>query len=158
VIVELAVRPRDLTGTILEESYMDQKLAIVLNEGLVAWQALNVAGHLALAIGRRADPDVMGRHPLVDGSGVQHMGICKYPVITLRAATEDIRRIVRAARCHGGLLFADFPREMLDTYTDHDLAAALAATSEPTLEYLGVAILGSTGEVKRLTGAAALWK
>jgi hypothetical protein len=145
--------PRDL-----EEPTMEMKLALILEEGLLGWQAVNVAGHLALAIGRRANPEIMGEHPLVDGSGIEHMGICKYPVIALRTSQRDLRRIAHAAKSGSGFLVADYPREMLDTYTDAELVSAIRAKAEPSLEYLGVAVLGATGDVKRLTSGIALWK
>jgi hypothetical protein len=137
---------------------MQMKLAIILRDGLPGWQALNVTGHLALAIGRRADPQIMGRHPLVDGSGVAHMGICRFPVVTLKAQKEDIRRLVHAAKNHNGLLVADCPREMLDTYEDSELVAAMAAKAEHEMEYLGVAVFGPTSELKRMTSGLPLWK
>ena len=137
---------------------MEMKMALVLEETLLGWQAINVAGHLALAIGRRADAQIMGEHPLVDASGIEHMGICRYPVIALKASQNDLRRIVHAAKSRSSLLVADYPREMLETYTDGELVNAIRARPEASFEYLGVAVLGATGEVKRLTSGISLWK
>ena len=137
---------------------MEMKLALALADGLLGWQAINVAGHLALAIGRRADAQIMGQHPLVDATGIEHMGICKYPVIALRANQRDLRRIVNTAKSRGGVLVADYPREMLDTYTDEELVGAIRAQPESSLEYLGVALLGTTNELKRITSGLPLWK
>ena len=142
----------------VEEMLMEMKLALVLGEGLLGWQAINVAGHLALAIGRRADTQIMGQHPLVDATGVEHMGICRYPVIALRSSQLDLRRIVNAAKSRGVFLVADYPREMLDTYTDDELVSAIRAKPESSMEYLGVAVLGVTSDVKRLTSGLPLWK
>jgi hypothetical protein len=137
---------------------MDMKLALIFGEDLLGWQAINVAGHLALAIGRRADAEIMGQHPLVDATGIEHMGICRYPVIALRTNQGDLRRVVHAAKSWGVFLVADYPREMLDTYTDGELVSAIRAKSECSFEYLGVAVLGATSDVKRLTSGLPLWK
>ena len=42
---------------------------------------------------------------------------------------------------------------MLDTDTDSELIAAMAAKAEASFEYLGLAILGPVRDVKSLTGA-----
>jgi hypothetical protein len=47
---------------------------------------------------------------------------------------------------------------MLDTYTDDELASAIRAKPEYSMEYLGVAVLGATSDVKRLTSGLPLWK
>ena len=137
---------------------MEMKLAIILDDGLLGWQALNVTGHLALAIGRRAGDQIMGKHPLVDASGTEHMGICRYPVVALKVSQRDMRRIVHAAKSRRDFLVADFPREMLTTYEDQELVTAISAAPETRLEYLGVAVLGPTSDVKRLTSGIPLWK
>ena len=137
---------------------MKKRIAIVLNDRLATWQAINVTGHLALALGNRAAPEIMGQHPLVDASGIPHMGISRYPIIALRATAEQIRGVTHAARSRAELLTADYPWEMLDTDTDSELIAAMAAKAEASFEYLGLAILGPVRDVKSLTGALPLWK
>ena len=137
---------------------MEKRIVIVLNDSLNTWQAINVAGHLALALGNRVAPEIMGQHPLVDASGISHMGIARYPIIALRATADEIRGLTRAARTLKDVLMADYPREMLETEADSELVAAIAAKEEPSLEYLGMAILGTTKAVKGLTGGLRLWK
>lgn len=136
---------------------MEKKIAIVLWSGLEGWQLINVASHLCVAIGRYGGADIMGKNPLMDASGVAHMGICRYPIVALRAARpSQVREVLERARKFEGILTADYPRQMLSTYYDGELVAALAKETETTLEYLGVALLGSTDSLKRLTGSLPL--
>jgi len=134
------------------------KVSLLLLDSLEKWQAINVASHLCLALGRYAGPDIMGKHPLVDKSGQCHMGICKYPIVALRGTQSDLRSTLLDARQIDGLLVADYPREMLETGPDEELVSALAARQEKELEYLGIAILGSTSAVRTLTSQLRLWR
>ncbi len=101
----------------------------------------------------------MGKHPVVDKSGGSHMGICKYPIVVLKGNGQDaMRRVLAEARRAVGLTVADFPREMLDTYTDEEMVAAVAQRAESELECLAIAILGPVDELKRLTKDLKLWR
>lgn len=137
---------------------MKKKISFILLAGLRSWQAVNVVGHLAISIGRYADQDIMGKNPILDADGLAHMGIAKFPVVALKAANQtEVRAVLEAARRTDRLLVADYPRQMLDTYSDEDLCAAMASAPESQLEYLGLAILGSAEAVRRLTGHLKLW-
>lgn len=139
-------------------AYHDRKTVIVLSSAIAPAVALNVAGHLALAIGHRMSPDLMGRAELLDGSGISHMGISKYPVIITRVKTSTVRKAVTQARATSGLLVADYPRQMFVTGHDDELAVAISAAKEESIEYLGVAIHGPTATVDGITGKYSLWK
>ena len=65
---------------------------------------------------------------------------------------------IAQAKADPSLLVAEYPREMLDTRTDDDLAAALAVRPTDELEYLGAVIYGDTDAVNAVTGRFQLWK
>jgi hypothetical protein len=137
---------------------MEKKIAIVLIDGLLNWQAMNAACHLCLSIGHYSENQIMGKHPVLDKTGVAHMGISKYPIVVLKAKNqESIQKLLHEVRQNSGLIFADFPREMLETYTDEQMVGAIAQLPESEIEYLGVAILGPADDLKRLTSKINLW-
>ena len=64
----------------MDYNYQEKKIVLVLNSKLEMGVALNVAGHLSVALGYHAT-DHMGRDQLVDASGDMHLGISRYPII-----------------------------------------------------------------------------
>ena len=71
------------------------------------------------------------------------------PTIIHLPIFESMRRALSAAHHGAGLTVADFPREMLETYTNEQMFAAMAQHAESELEYLAIAILGPADELKR---------
>lgn len=137
--------------------YRSRKTIIAVASELTPGSAGNVIGHLALAVGHRVDSTEMGRHPLLDGSGIEHTGISRYPVIVVTAKANRLRRLVTEARETRGVFIADYPEQMLSTGHDDDLATALASSPESELRYLGVALHGPTEILQPLTGKFSLW-
>ncbi|MFD0890341.1 DUF2000 domain-containing protein [Streptosporangium algeriense] len=138
--------------------YQGRKVVAVLASDLGAGTAMNVMGHLSVSLGAYADGALMGRHPLLDGSGVEHTGIARYPIIVTKVKRSRLRRLIDDARGTPGLLLCDYPEEMLATGHDDELADALAGRSEESLSYLGAVLYGESSEVDRLTGKFTLWR
>jgi hypothetical protein len=138
--------------------YSAHKIVAVLSSDLEPHEALNVVGHLAVALAANAGPDLMGRRLLADGSGVEHLGIARYGFILKRAKPSHVRRVVREARADPRLLLADYPRQMLETKHDDELAEALAHCPEDRIDYLGALIYGPTDAVDAITRSYSLWK
>jgi hypothetical protein len=139
-------------------SYRDRKTVIVLSSAITPAISLNVVGHLCIAIGHRMAVETMGKSPLVDKSGIPHLGISKYPVIITKVKTSTVRKALVQARSLSGLLVADYPKQMLDTGHDSELEVAIASTLEDSIEYFGVAIHGPTPVVDSITGKYTLWR
>lgn len=137
--------------------YRLKKTVIVLASTLAPGVAANVIGHLALALGHAFDPNDMGKNPLVDGAGVEHRGISKYPVIITKVKPGKLRAMLEQARLEPGLLIVDYPEEMLHTGHDDELEKALLGRPEPELVYLGVAMHGDYPTIDHLTGRFTLW-
>jgi hypothetical protein len=130
------------------------KCVMVLHDELGTGLAANIAGVLALTIGRRIDsivgPDV------TDGSGALHAGITTQPIPILKAPQADVRRLRLAAGDAEDLLVVDFTDAARTTlnYEEYTKKIGTAATDE--LEYFGVAIYGPRKRVQSLTGSLPL--
>jgi hypothetical protein len=136
--------------------YRDRKIVCVVSDRLEMWQALNVVGHLAISLGARKDDYLMGRVSVTDASGITHPGIARYGLVIKQGNSQTIRQALTDARENHHLLTLDFPREMLDTAHDDELAAALAQKPEQAIEYLGALFYGQTATVNAVTSKLAL--
>lgn len=137
--------------------YRAKKTVIAIAAELTPGVAGNVIGHLALAVGHRVAAADMGKHPLVDATGVEHAGISRYPVIVVTVKSARLRKLLAEAREVNGLLIADYPEQMLSTGHDDELSTAIASAPEESLRYLGVALHGDAEQLKPLTGKFSLW-
>ena len=141
----------------MDYDYRAKKTVIAIAAELAPGVAGNVIGHLALAVGHRIAAGDMGKHPLVDAAGVEHTGISRYPVIVVTVKSARLRKLLAEAREVDDLLLADYPEQMLSTGHDDELATAIAACSEGSFRYLGVALHGDAELLKPLTGKFSLW-
>ena len=137
--------------------YREKKTVIAVASELAIGTAANVIGHLALSVGNRIDPQDMGCSPIVDATGIRHMGISKYPVIVVTVKTSRLKKLIAEARTVPTLFIADFPEQMLDTAHDDELVKSLGEISEVDIRYVGIALHGSTAELQNLTGKFTLW-
>jgi hypothetical protein len=139
-------------------NYREFKTNILLSSGVESGVALNIVGHLGIALGARIPQHSFGRERLVDGSGIPHMGISKYPVIILKARPSKVRTALEQARTYPELIVADYPEQMLLTGHDDELAQALVEKDEVDLKYLGVAAYGLAEVMTEVFGRFSLWK
>lgn len=139
-------------------NYKEKKVTVVLASNLEAGVALNVLGHLTLAIGKYSEPEIMGRPKLVDKSGIEHLGISKYPVIVTKVKPGRLRRAIQEAREKQDILVADYPKEMLTTGHDDELAEAISAIPEDEMEYLGAVFYGDATQIDEVAGRFMLWR
>lgn len=137
--------------------YREKKIVAVLNAKLDFGVALNVLGHLSVSIGYNAE-DHMGRPVLFDGSGIEHLGISRYPFIITKSNASKIRKAIEAARDVEGILVADYPQQMLDTGHDDELAESLKNTAESDLSYLGAVFYGKSDAIDLITKKFSLYK
>lgn len=133
-------------------NYEDKKIVGIIATNVDAATALNVIGHLAVAIGKYSESEIMGRPILKDKTGVEHLGISRFPLIVTKVKSGKLRTAIEKAKQNPHLLVADYPKEMLETRTDDELAESLLKKEESNLEYLGAIIYGPTEEVNEITG------
>lgn len=137
--------------------YREKKFVAVLRSDLEMGVALNVVGHLAVSISNHIS-NHMGQSPLVDNSGIKHLGIAKYPFIITKAKQGKIRAAIEKAREDDRITFADYPRQMLETGHDEELVESLHKVNESELEYLGAVFYGPTDAINEITGKFSLYK
>jgi hypothetical protein len=138
--------------------YSEMKIVIILDKQLESWIALNVVGHLSVALGALSESELMGRHELLDASGVTHRGISKYPLVVLSARKDKLLEVVTVARSLPELFVGDYPKEMLVTGHDDELCQAISLKSFDQLEYLGVLLFGPTEVISKITSKFSVWK
>ncbi len=120
--------------------------------------ALNVVGHLGIALGSALDEnDVMGRTTHIDASGISHPGISRYSLVVKTARPAKLHEAIVKARNADGIFVFDYPKAMLETGHDDDLAAAIESSSEEQLDYLGALLFGPTPVLDEICGRYMLW-
>lgn len=139
-------------------NYEDKKIVGIIATNVEASVALNVIGHLSVAIGKYSDSEIMGKSILVDKSNKEHLGISRFPFIITKVKSSKLKTAIEKAKSNPNLLVADYPKEMLETRTDEELVSAVASKEEAQLEYLGAVIYGNTEDVNEITGKFQLWK
>lgn len=139
-------------------NYEDKKIVGIIATNVDASIALNVIGHLAIAIGKYSDSEIMGKPIIADKSNINHLGISQFPFIVTKVKAGKLRTAIDKAKANPNLLVADYPKDMLDTRTDDELVASISNKENEQLEYLGAIIYGNTDDVNEITGKFQLWK
>ncbi|OPX43524.1 hypothetical protein CLHUN_26710 [Ruminiclostridium hungatei] len=139
--------------------YNEKKIVAILSSKISPEVALNVIGHLAISLGAYSEGSLMGRTFLVDKSNIKHPGISKYPFICTKVKPGRLRSVIEDVRTnHPDIKLHDFPKQMLETGHDDELAQAIEQSEENEMEYLGAIIYGSSSEVNLITGKFTLWR
>ena len=139
-------------------NYEDKKIAAILSTNVEASVALNVIGHLAISIGKYADNEIMGKKIITDNSGIDHLGISRFPFIITKVKPSKLRNAIDKAKSNPNLLVADYPKDMLETRTDEELVEQVSNKNNEELEYMGAIIYGNTNDVNEITGKFQLWR
>lgn len=139
-------------------NYEDKKIVGIIATNVEASVALNVIGHMSISIGKYSDTEIMGKEIITDKSGVNHLGISKFPFIITKVKAGKLKAAIAKAKANPNLLVADYPRDMLDTRTDEELVASISSKEEESLEYMGAVIYGNTKDVDEITGKFQLWR
>lgn len=139
-------------------NYEDKKIVGIIATNVSPEVALNVAGHLAISIGKYSEQELMGKPIISDKSGINHLGISKFPFIITKVKPSKLKNAIDKAKENPNLLVADYPKDMLETRTDEELVESISSKENDQLEYLGAVIYGNTDEVNEITGKFQLWK
>ena len=102
-------------------NYEDKKIVGIIATNVTPEVALNVIGHLAIAIGKYSNEEIMGQKVLTDKSKDIHMGISRFPFIVTKVKASKLKNAIELAKQNPNLLVADYPKEMLETRTDAEL-------------------------------------
>lgn len=139
-------------------NYEDKKIVGIVVSNVEPAVALNVIGHLAISIGKYSNGEIMGKPIIIDNSGIEHLGISRFPFIITKVKAGKLKNAIDLAKQNPNLLVADYPKDMLDTRTDDELVSSVSSKENDKLEYLGAIIYGDTEEVDRITGKYQLWR
>lgn len=139
-------------------NYEDKKIVGIIASNVEPAVALNVIGHLSIAIGKYSDNEIMGQPIITDKSGINHLGISKFPFIITKVKPGKLKTTIEIAKSNPNLLVADYPKDMLDTRTDDELVASINEKENDKLEYLGAVIYGNTKDINEITGKFQLWR
>ncbi len=139
-------------------NYEDKKIVGIIATNVEPAIALNVIGHLAISISKYSEKEIMGRPVITDKSGISHLGISQFPFIITKVKPSKLKSAIDKAKENPNLLIADYPRDMLETRTDDDLANSVKSKENNQLEYLGAIIYGNSEDVNEITGKFQLWR
>ena len=139
-------------------NYEDKKIVGIVASNVEPSIALNVIGHLAVSIGKYSNSEIMGKPNITDKTGINHLGISKFPFIITKVNAGKLKTAIDTAKSNPNLLVADYPKDMLDTKTDEELIESIEGKENDRLEYLGAIIYGDTKDVNEITGKFQLWR
>ena len=137
-------------------NYGENKVTVVLDRALEVTTALRALGHLGVALGAHVGSSLLGRAELLDGAGVAYRGICRHPVVVLRAKKSHIVQAFQAANADSELQAVAFTHEMLETGHDDELARMMLDSETPIL--LGLIVFGSSTRVDPICRRFSLWR
>lgn len=125
----------------------ENKIAIVISNGLAQWQKLNVTAFLASSVSI-AFPETHGA-PLVSASGTQYLPFLKHPVLIYAAETDEqlIRAFNRATEreLHIGV----YTKELFATKNEEGNLSEIARHTDSELDLVGIIIYGPNKKVDK---------
>lgn len=131
----------------------DTKVVVVLREGLLPWQELNVTAFLASGIAASA-PGLVGE-PYRDADGGTYLPMLRQPVLVMTATGEQLAT-ARAKAAQREVPTAVYTRDLFSTGHDAANRAAVAAVAAADLDLVGLAVRGPRNAVDRITKGARL--
>jgi hypothetical protein len=125
----------------------DTKIAIAVQESLVAWQKLNVTAFLASAVAGGV-PGVIGER-YEDGSGHTYLPMFRQPVLVYAADAQALARVRRQATGRE-MNVAVYIEEMFKTGHDEANRAAVLAVAAEEMSLVGLAVHGPRNAVDKI--------
>jgi hypothetical protein len=129
------------------------KIAVLLREGLLPWQELNVTAFLASAVAAGV-PELVGR-PYEDADGTRYLAMFRQPVLVLSGSAEVLAR-ARTRALERGLPTSLFTADLFTTGGDDDNRAAVRAVRGGDLDLVGIAVHGPRTAVDKVTRGARM--
>lgn len=126
----------------------DTKIAVLVREGLLPWQELNVTAFLISGIATSA-PGLTG-DTYKDADGNEYLPMLRQPVLVFSAGSEQLAR-ARARALERGIATSIYTRDLFTTGDDASNRGAVAAVSATDLDLVGVAMRGPKNAIDRIT-------
>lgn len=115
----------------------ETKIALVIRDDLVAWQAINVAAFLAGGIAA-AFPDCVGQ-PYGDATGTAYLPLIGQPILVYGGDGPKLARALERALGRG-VVPAIYTRAMFETTHDEANRAAVAAVARPDMDLVEIGL------------------
>ena len=129
------------------------KITVLLREGLLPWQELNVTAFLAGAVAAGV-PELIGR-PYEDADGTRYLATFRQPVLVLTGTAEVLGR-ARTRALERGLPTSLFTADLFATGGDDDNRAAVRVVRGGDLDLVGIAVHGPRNAVDKVTRGARM--
>ncbi len=131
----------------------DTKIAVVLLEGLLGWQELNITAFVTSGIAATVE-NVTGEE-YEDASGNKYLPMFQQPVLIFSASPEKMRQVYeRAMRREVPL--AIYTEDVFKTNNDKDNRAVVKAVEAEKLALVGLAMRADAKTVDKIVKGAAL--
>lgn len=129
------------------------KIAVLLREDLLPWQALNVTAFLVSGIAATG-PELVGE-PYEDAEGTGYLPMLRQPVLVLAGAAE-LLSTARTRALDRGLRPAVFTADLFATPGDVQNRAAVRAVAGAKLDLVGLAVHGPRNAVDKVMKGARM--
>ncbi len=117
----------------------DTKIALVIRDGLDAWQELNIAAFIAGGIAA-STPELIGE-PYKDRSGIVFSPMFGQPVLVFRADAAGMKAAFERARARSdSSRMPLYTRELFSTGNDEDNRAAVAGVDAEDFDLAGFGV------------------
>jgi hypothetical protein len=125
----------------------DNKVAMVILEGLQDWQKLNVAAFLASSVAVKF-PETHGR-PFVTGSNTEYLPFIKHPVLIYKAENpEQIKKVFNRAK-ERSLQIGIYTRPLFATKNEEQNLEEIAKYPDEEQDLVGIVIYGKNKSVDK---------
>jgi hypothetical protein len=139
-------------GELAHPARFDTRVAVLVREGLLPWQELNVTAFLISGIATSA-PDLTGE-AYRDADGNEYLPMLRQPVLVFSASLEQLAR-ARSRALDRGIATSIYTRDLFTTGDDASNREAVAAVAATDLDLVGVAMRGPRNTVDRITKGLA---
>ena len=129
------------------------KIVVLLREGLLPWQELNVTAFLSSAVAA-AIPELIGR-PYEDADGTRYLAMIRQPVLVM-TGSADVLGASRDRTLQRNLPIAVFTADLFATGGDAENRAAVRAVAGADLDLVGIAVHGPKNAVDKMVKGARM--
>lgn len=131
----------------------DTKIAALLRDDLLPWQALNVCAFLVSGL-VGADPDLIGE-PYRDADGTGYLPMFRQPVLVFQGGKEVLTAAhERAVR--RGVAVSVYTSDLFSTGHDEANRAAVAAVPRDQLDLVGIGLHSARNVVDKILRGARM--
>ncbi|WP_311031815.1 DUF2000 domain-containing protein [Mesorhizobium koreense] len=129
------------------------KTALVLLDGLLAWQKVNVAAFLTGGL-MHSYPELAGE-PYGDADGNAYLPLVREPIFVFAADGQTMRRTYDRAMSRG-IGFTLYTRPLFTTSSDPENRASVAVTNAADLDLVGLGLHGERKIVDKIVNGLKL--